>query len=500
MGIPRGLNDGGAKPQMKSRLVCFATLLAVTHAATWEKVSLAGTDTNALCLDGSPGMFYLSKGSSNANWLLVFEGGGWCYSASDCYLRGYTAIGSSTNSFVSQSTAQLMYGPFSPDCSINPEFCDYNIVELHYCDGFSFLGNSTFTSFDYIEFSRTQIASYKTMYSRGRAILQATMDKLLADHGLANADKLLLSGCSAGGTSALVNADYVKSYLSKSVALSTYKVLALSGIFGVSIANVNGVQVMQTQIQSAYSLAGASANIDSACSASVGSFDSWKCATGAGICPFVSSPVMVMNSIYDKWQAGCIYGATDQGVAPSTVMNNGACSSIASWQNCLGPATNGNSPTDIYSVFEFSPNNCSSDQVVKYNTDWNSAYLSLIQGSATYSKAGNGAFLHTCFEHCGEMWDGSDLELNAYAGESVDTYNSIKVQGSTAYAALRKWWSASTTDDAKNHRYTPCKWNDQGLHDTLCNPSCLHYDIKRLSKPEKVGIAIGAVAGVFLVS
>merc|ERR1712166_1024588 len=106
---------------MKSRLVCFATLLAVTHAATWEKVSLAGTDTNALCLDGSPGMFYLKKGSSNANWLLVFEGGGWCYSKNDCSARAFGPLGSTMPSGKPLPTeAGLMYGPFNPDCGINP--------------------------------------------------------------------------------------------------------------------------------------------------------------------------------------------------------------------------------------------------------------------------------------------------------------------------------------------------------------------------------------------
>lgn len=50
-------------------------------------------DPEALCLDGSPGVYYVHKGSSS-KFLLNFEGGGWCGShlgidetVENCYRR-----------------------------------------------------------------------------------------------------------------------------------------------------------------------------------------------------------------------------------------------------------------------------------------------------------------------------------------------------------------------------------------------------------------------------
>ena len=65
------------------------------------KVMLPGTGGGhgASCLDGSPAGFYIQRtaNASHANdWQLYFQGGGWCYSAVDCYGRGQTsAVGSS---------------------------------------------------------------------------------------------------------------------------------------------------------------------------------------------------------------------------------------------------------------------------------------------------------------------------------------------------------------------------------------------------------------------
>lgn len=42
---------------------------------TYNLIKLA--DPTALCLDGSPGAYYISKGDPN-KVILYFEGGGWC--------------------------------------------------------------------------------------------------------------------------------------------------------------------------------------------------------------------------------------------------------------------------------------------------------------------------------------------------------------------------------------------------------------------------------------
>lgn len=475
------------------RCTCWAMLVVVAQCSTWQTVSL--TAANAVCLDGTPGIFWLKTSSSSTNWLIVFEGGGWCYSAMDCVFRSLTYIGTSKYYTTTPSPltgavldpAPNMDGPYSVDCTINPEFCDYNIVELHYCDGFSFLGDTSFT------------VGSGTYYSRGRVILQATLDKLLIDHGLASATKVLLSGGSAGGTSALANADYVHSYISPSISgLQTYKVLSLGGIFPTGIGNVDGTAVFSTQIQAAYALSGASANVDSTCSAALGSSNAWKCATGEGIYPYVTSNVMVMGSAYDKWQAACIFGA--KAVAASST-DNGNCSAFSSWEPCLGPNTNLNAGTAAtYTLFDYNPVACTSDQVSLLGSTWRTGFLSAVQSASTYTKAGNGAFLHSCYTHVGEIWDGTDTTLNAVSGATVDTYNSIAIGDTTLYAAIRKWWAASSTEAASTNTYTPCEWSYQSDGSPLCNPTCPYFTShSTLSAAEKAGIAVGAMAGVVFV-
>ena len=70
------------------------------HLQMIEGSGAAGGTGAPSCIDGSPYGFWIQKtsNSSHANdWQLYFQGGGWCYSAIDCYGRGQTsAVGTST--------------------------------------------------------------------------------------------------------------------------------------------------------------------------------------------------------------------------------------------------------------------------------------------------------------------------------------------------------------------------------------------------------------------
>jgi len=63
---------------MTSAFTCVLVLLFVWQihpARVLTKVLL--DDPDALCLDGSPGAYYVGEGSPT-KFLLNFEGGGWC--------------------------------------------------------------------------------------------------------------------------------------------------------------------------------------------------------------------------------------------------------------------------------------------------------------------------------------------------------------------------------------------------------------------------------------
>lgn len=60
---------------MKIFAILSALLILANSHLTYDKVIL--NNPQALCLDGSRGAFYLSRGDP-AKVLMFFEGGGWC--------------------------------------------------------------------------------------------------------------------------------------------------------------------------------------------------------------------------------------------------------------------------------------------------------------------------------------------------------------------------------------------------------------------------------------
>nr|GMD86581.1 pectin acetylesterase 8-like isoform X1 [Ipomoea batatas] len=83
------------------------------------------------------------------------------------------------------------------------DFCSWNRVQVHYCDGSSFTG-------DVEEVNSTTNLSY-----RGGRIFNGIMDDLLAK-GMANATNAILSGGSAGGLAVILHCDRFTSRLSPS--------------------------------------------------------------------------------------------------------------------------------------------------------------------------------------------------------------------------------------------------------------------------------------------
>ena len=92
-----------------------------------------------MCLDGSAPGYYIRYGSGEGEtkWILHLEGGGWCANEGDCLNRSKTALGSST---FWPATVEF-HGFLSDNATVNPDFYNWNMVFLMYCDGSSFAGN-----------------------------------------------------------------------------------------------------------------------------------------------------------------------------------------------------------------------------------------------------------------------------------------------------------------------------------------------------------------------
>ena len=92
-----------------------------------------------MCLDGSAAGFYIREGSGSGvnKWILHLGGGGWCLNETDCYHRSMTWLGSSK----SWPSSVAIGGFLSDNSTVNPDFYNWNIVYLMYCDGASFAGS-----------------------------------------------------------------------------------------------------------------------------------------------------------------------------------------------------------------------------------------------------------------------------------------------------------------------------------------------------------------------
>ena len=75
---------------------------------------------------------------------------------------------------------------------------------------------------------------------------------------------------------------------------------------------------------------------------------------------------------------------------------------------------------------------------------------------ATYSKPGNGAFVHSCHTHC--------------EAQSDAMYTGFAVGNVTMRQAVAAWWAAHADAPAAAHSYSACAYKESVPH--MCNPTC----------------------------
>ncbi|KAL0322874.1 UNVERIFIED_CONTAM: Pectin acetylesterase 8 [Sesamum angustifolium] len=123
-------------------LICLLIVMSTqVHGSHLIDITLlkSAVSKGAVCLDGSPPAYYFQKGSGDGanNWLVYLEGGGWCASHDGCEQRTRTIVGSSSLRKGATFFGQIM----SSDQTINPDFYNWNIVSVVYCDGSSYMGD-----------------------------------------------------------------------------------------------------------------------------------------------------------------------------------------------------------------------------------------------------------------------------------------------------------------------------------------------------------------------
>ena len=243
----------------------------------------------ALCLDGTRSGFYFRKGfkGGESKWIVYLEGGAWCSSKKSCYYRSTTNLGSSDKFRPIYRTSGLLSHVYKE----NPDFYNWNVAFVRYCDGASFAGNR----------SKPIKVKGKLIYFRGKRILSAVIDDLLED-GMEHAENVIFSGTSAGGLAAILHADYFRSRVPGNIPVY---VLSDGGFF-VDAPTIKGRHLFRHQMQRVCKLHKCSRGVNQECVTKMKRKDSWKCLFPQYLLPHVRSPLFIVNPLYDSWQLGNI--------------------------------------------------------------------------------------------------------------------------------------------------------------------------------------------------
>eukprot|EP01018_Ginkgo_biloba_P034060 Gb_06563 [translate_table: standard] len=300
----------------------------------------------AVCLDGSLPGYHLDRGfgSGANNWLLQFEGGGWCNDTASCIERKTTHRGSSRY----MDRQEGFSGILSNKPWANPDFYSWNRVKLRYCDGASFAGD--------VE-DENQVSG---LYFRGQRIWHAMIDDLLAK-GMNKAEQALLSGCSAGGLATFLHCDNFQELLPQS---ATVKCLSDAGFF-LDAKDISGAYHIRSFYKGTVTLQEVVKNLPKACITS--QLDPTQCFFPQHLLPYIHTPIFVLNAAYDTWQVHNI-------LAP------GSADAHGHWHYC-----------------KLNPVNCTSDQLVilqGYRVMMLTA-LKVLEESRV-----GGMFINSCFAHC----------------------------------------------------------------------------------------------------
>ena len=150
--------------------------------------------TGGRCLDGSMALYYYGEAvnASSTTWVIELEGGGECHTQADCASRAKTKLGSSKD--------------YKSTMDRGPEFADGgHRVFVPYVSGDAHTGTRT---------AAISISGPEKFYFSGHLNLANIVDHLNATvPAFADATRVLLTGCSAGGVGTYGNVDWLASVL-----------------------------------------------------------------------------------------------------------------------------------------------------------------------------------------------------------------------------------------------------------------------------------------------
>ncbi|RLM91840.1 pectin acetylesterase 3 [Panicum miliaceum] len=203
-------------------------------------------------------------------------------------------------------------------------------------------------------------------YFRGQRIWDAVIRHLLSI-GMASADQVLLTGCSAGGLAVILHCDEFQAFFPHTTAggrgTTTVKCLADAGLF-LDAVDVSGGRSLRSYYSDIVAMQGVAPNLPPACTARL---DSTSCFFPQNVIDGIKTPIFLLNAAYDVWQI----------------------------QESLAP--NGADPSGAWRACKSNRSACDASQM-KFLQDFRDQMVASVRG---FSGSGSsGLFINSCFAHC----------------------------------------------------------------------------------------------------
>jgi hypothetical protein len=272
------------------RFLLLLVLLVIFSAVySWSLHKLENSQTNnAICNDGSPGAYYLRKGTAK-KWVIHLAGGWWCWDEPSCKNRWDNMRFLMTTTHLGPTIDQYN-GIFSNDSLKNPSFHDANYVWVYYCSSDSYSGD--------------RAASPETggFHFRGKNIIKNVIQELIDKHDMKSAAEVLFTGCSAGGMGVLINIDFVGSIVRSQIEGVKYQAFIDAGHF-IDFETRLGVDGHLVQAKKGILLWNGRPNDDCA-----KSMEPHRCYLSQYAMKFIRNPTLIFNSQIDSFQVGYGFG------------------------------------------------------------------------------------------------------------------------------------------------------------------------------------------------
>ncbi len=223
--------------------VCSTPAVTINHTTSGQNTNpnqlvflSKSTYPQAVCNDGTQGAYVLraGQGSGVNRWVISLEGGSDCYDDASCSSRAASSgdLISTAPIAGNPSLAPGMGGLLSQEASTNPDFYDANEVQIVYCSSDDWSGAKSGAG----AFNANDDTTWNF---QGRAILDAAIADLKANHGLNGATEVMFTGQSAGGLGVYVNTNYVAKLVPSSARFVAYSDAAFYNevnVFNASVA------------------------------------------------------------------------------------------------------------------------------------------------------------------------------------------------------------------------------------------------------------------------